>query len=187
MATERHAHPTITLSEPLKIVSSKHFKDSKSAIAYYDSAEDVSAKFSKTDKVDVMCTKETGAGGDYTFCIGTVNIAQSKVGELGSIFVKTNEVPEEATLFLQSKADKSSNRKRADALTNILSNKAVIENLVDYFEPSLVIEAKDYEIEVPDEDLDHYNKYKNGNWLKPSIHYNVKRSVMCLSMDLYHY
>ncbi len=67
MATERHAHPTITLSEPLKIVSSKHFKDSKSAIAYYDSAEDVSAKFSKTDKVDVMCTKETGAGGDYTF------------------------------------------------------------------------------------------------------------------------
>lgn len=167
MATERHAHPTITLSEPLKIVSSKHFKDSKSAIAYYDSAEDVSAKFSKTDKVDVMCTKETGAGGDYTFCIGTVNIAQSKVGELWIDFCKkTNKVPEDATLFLQSKADKSSNRKRADALTNILSNKAVIENLVDYFEPSLVIEAKDYEIEVPDEDLDHYNKYKNGELVK---------------------
>ncbi|MEI2514368.1 AAA domain-containing protein [Acinetobacter soli] len=163
MATERYAHPTITLSEPLKTTNSKHFHGSKSAIAYYDSAEDVSAKFSKTDKVDVMCTKETGAGGDYTFCIGTVNIAQSKVGELWIDFCKKiNEVPEEATLFLQSKADKSSNRKRADALTNILHNKAVIENLIDYFEPSLEVEATDYGIEVSDEELDHYNKYKNG-------------------------
>ena len=127
MVTERHAYPTIILSEPLKTVENKHHKNSTSAIAYYDLEEDISAKFSKTDKVDVMCTKETGKGGDYTFCIGTMNIAQSKIGELWIDFCKkVNEVPTEATLFLQSKADKSSNRKRADALKNILENKARI-------------------------------------------------------------
>jgi len=170
MATERHAHPTITLSEPLKAVENKYHHNSKSVIAYYDSAEDVTAKFTKTDKVEVMCTKETGWGGDFTFGVGTVNIAQSKVGELWIDFCKKiNEVPEEATLFLQSKADKSSNRKRADALKNILTNKAVIDNLVNYFEPSLVLEANDYGIEVSDAELDHYNKVDGNGVLEKSL------------------
>lgn len=171
METERHAHPTINLSEPLKTVENKHHHNSKSVIAYYDSAEDVTAKFSKTDKVEVMCTKEMGSGRDFIFSIGVVNIAQSKVGELWIDFCKkTKEVSREATLFLQSKADKSSNRKRADALNNILRNKAVIGNLVNYFEPSLVLEAKDYGIEVSDEELDHYNEVdEESDVLKKSL------------------
>lgn len=163
MLTERHAHPTITLSEPLKKVENKHLKNSTSAIAYYESGEDISAKFSKTDKVDVMCTKETGRGGDYTFFVGTMNIAQSNVGELWIDFCKKlKEVPNEATLFLQSKADKSSNRKRANALTNILENKGRISDLVDYFEPSLDINAKDYGIEVTDAEFEEYDVYEDG-------------------------
>ncbi|MFY5900233.1 AAA domain-containing protein [Acinetobacter pittii] len=168
MVTERHAHPQITLSEPLKVVDNKYLKNSTSAIAYYDSEEDVSAKFSKTDKVDVMCTKETGKGGDYTFCIGTMNIAQSKIGELWIDFCKKiNEVPLEATLFLQSKADKSSNRKRADALKNILENNARINNLVDFFEPTFELNAIDYGIDVSDADFEKYDVYnENGELVK---------------------
>lgn len=170
MITERHAHPKITLSEPLKTVENKYHKNSTSVIAYYDSEDDVSAKFSKTDKVDVMCTKETGKGGDYTFCIGTMNIAQSKIGELWIDFCKkVNEVPTEATLFLQSKADKSSNRKRADALKNILENKARITNLIDFFEPTLELNAIDYGIEVSDADFEKYDVYNAKNELIKSL------------------
>ena len=170
MVTERHAYPTIILSEPLKTVENKHHKNSTSAIAYYDLEEDISAKFSKTDKVDVMCTKETGKGGDYTFCIGTMNIAQSKIGELWIDFCKkVNEVPTEATLFLQSKADKSSNRKRADALKNILENKARITNLIDFFEPTLELNAIDYGIEISDADFEKYDVFNAKNELIKSL------------------
>ena len=164
MVAERHAHPSITLSGPLKKVENKHHFNSKSVVAFYDSDEDVSAKFSSTDKIDVMCTRETGRGGDYTFCIGTMNIAQSRVGELWiDFFNDKNSVPVGSTLFLQSKADKSSNRKRADALKNILGNDARIQNLIDYFEPALNIEADDYGVEVTDEQFDKYNVYDNDS------------------------
>lgn len=63
-------------------------------------------------------------------------------------------------IYLQSKQNEISFRRRKNALKRILSNEGIIDNLPDYFDDSCSLPAKNYPIAVSNEDFARYNTDK---------------------------
>ncbi len=58
---------------------------------------------------------------------------------------------------MQNIAEQSSNRRRKIAIDNILKNRSVIPNLIEYFEKNSSAEVAKYDVDFCDQQLDYYN------------------------------
>jgi len=158
--TESESHPYVELtSEPMQHKDNKDF-----IILPYEAEKDPLDAFTAKDEVEAIIVD-----GDDEFFIGQVNLVKSGLNKvtLSRYASRVSRLKGEDIIFFRSKADKSSFNKRKNALTRIIDNDAVIENLVDYFDPSCMHDPIDYEHIVTEADFDRYNrKGDNGNVIK---------------------
>ena len=158
--TESASHPNVELTgEPMQ------HKDNKDVIVLpYEAEKDPLDAFTAKDEVEAIILD-----GDNDFFIGQVNLAKSGLNKvtLSRYTSRVHRLKEEDTIFFRSKADKSSFNKRKNALTRIIENDSVIENLVDYFDPDCLHDPIDYEHIVTGEDFARYDRTDdNGNVIK---------------------
>ncbi|SGZ02079.1 AAA domain-containing protein [Moritella viscosa] len=158
--TESESHPYVELTgEPMQ------HKDSKDVIVLpYEAEKDPLDAFTAKDEVEAIIVD-----GENEFFIGQVNLAKSGLNKvtLSRSASRVHRLKEDDVIFFRSKADKSSFNKRKNALTRIIENDSVIENLVDYFDPDCQHEPIDYGHIVTDKDFDRYNREDdNGNVIK---------------------
>lgn len=158
--TESESHPYVELiGEPMQ------HKDNKDTIVlHYEAEKDPLDTFTAKDEVEAIIVD-----GDNEFIIGQVHLAKSGLNKvtLSRYASRVHRLKEEDIIYFRSKADKSSFNKRKNALTRIIENDSVIENLVDYFDPDCQHDPIDYEHIVTDEGFDRYNRTDdNGNVIK---------------------
>ncbi|WP_028869645.1 AAA domain-containing protein [Psychromonas arctica] len=158
--TESESHPYVELTgEP------EQPKDHKDIIVLpYEAEKDPLDAFTAKDEVEAIIVD-----GDNEFFIGQVNLARSGLNKvtLSRYASRVHRLKEEDIIFFRSKADKSSFVKRKNALTRIIENDSVIENLVDYFDPDCSHDPIDYGHEVTDDDFARYDRTDdNGNVIK---------------------
>lgn len=158
--TESESHPYVELiGEP------EQPKDHKDIIVLpYEAEKDPLDAFTAKDEVEAIIVD-----GDNEFFIGQVNLARSGLNKvtLSRYASRVHRLKEEDIIFFRSKADKSSFVKRKNALTRIIENDSVIENLVDYFDPDCLHDPIDYGHEVTDDDFARYDRTDdNGNVIK---------------------
>ena len=158
--TESESHPYVELiGEPMQ------HKDNKNVIVLpYEAEKDPLDAFTAKDEIEAIIVD-----GENEFFIGEVNLARSDLNKvtLSRYASRVHRLKEEDTIFFRSKADKSSFNKRKNALTRILENDSVIENLVDYFDPDCQHDPIDYEHVVSDEGFARYDRTDdNGNVIK---------------------
>jgi serine/threonine protein kinase len=157
--TESESHPYVELTG-----EAMQNKDNKDVIVLpYEAEKDPLDAFTAKDEVEAIIVD-----GDNEFVIGQVNLAKSGLNKvvLSRYASRVNRLKEEDVIFFRSKADKSSFNKRKNALTRIIENDSVIENLVDYFDPDCLHDPIDYGHIVTDEEFDRYNREDNGNVIK---------------------
>jgi len=160
--TEEEALPIIEMTEALKPIRSNHYNNYFKA--KYDLVENSDAldRFNKKDKVHALLVTESKEGDFTTRPIGEVDMIKSTRGVLYIKNCKLTWLNEGTHITLQSSAEQSSNRKRKIAIDNILKNRAVIPNLIDYFEKDSFTPVIDYGIHVSEAELDYYKSTKNG-------------------------
>lgn len=158
--TESESHPYVELTG-----EAMQHKDNKDVtILPYEAEKDPLDAFTAKDEVEAIIVD-----GENEFFIGQVNLARSGLNKvnLSHYASRALRLKEEDIIFFRSKADKSSYSKRKNALTRIIDNDSVIENLVDYFDPDCLHDPIDYGHIVTDEDFDRYNREDdNGNIIK---------------------
>lgn len=158
--TESESHPYVELtSEPVQHKDNKDF-----IILAYEAEKDPLDAFTAKDEVEAIIID-----GDNDFVIGQVNLVKSGLNKvtLSRYASRVHRLKEEDIIFFRSKADKSSFNKRKNAVTRIIENDSVIENLVDYFDPGCLHDPIDYELTVTDEDFARYDREDdNGNVIK---------------------
>lgn len=158
--TESESHPYVELaSEPMAYKDNKDF-----IILPYEADKDPLDAFTAKDDVEAYIVD-----GDDEFIIGQVNLSKSGLNKatLSNSSFHAKRLKEEDVIFFRSKADKSSFVKRKNALTRIIENDSVIENLADYFEPDCQHDPIDYEHNVTSEDFARYDRSDdNGNTIK---------------------
>tara|TARA_Y100000296_G_C5179812_1_gene262975 strand:- start:8597 stop:13543 length:4947 start_codon:yes stop_codon:yes gene_type:complete len=158
--TESESHPYVELvSEPVP------YKDNKDLFVLpYEAEKDPLDAFTAKDDVEAIIVD-----GEDEFFIGKVDLSKSGLNKAtlsdGSFHAK--RLKEEDVIFFRSKADKSSFVKRKNALTRIIDNDSVIEDLADYFEPDCQNDPTDYGHNVTQEDFARYDRTDdNGNTIK---------------------
>jgi serine/threonine protein kinase len=152
--TETESHPFVELTD-----EPSNYKDS--LILLYEAQKDVLDSFTAKDQVEAIIVD-----GEKDFFIGEVNLARSGLNKivLSRSTSRATKLKEGDTIFFRSKADKSSFNKRKNAITRIIEQDSVIENLVDYFEPDCELDPIDYGHQVTDEDFTEYDRVDdNGN------------------------
>jgi superfamily I DNA and/or RNA helicase len=157
--TESESHPYVELTgEPMKHKDNKHV-----IVLPYEAEKDPLDAFTAKDEVEAIIVD-----GENEFLIGQVNLARSGLNKvtLSRYASRVHRLKEEDIIYFRSKADKSSFNKRKNALTRIIENDSVIENLVDYFDPDCQHDPIDYGHIVTDEDFDRYNREDKGNIIK---------------------
>jgi serine/threonine protein kinase len=158
--TESESHPYVELTgEPMQ------HKDNKDVIVLpYEAEKDPLDAFTAKDEIEAIIVD-----GENEFFVGQVNLARSGLNKvtLSRYASRVHRLKEENTIFFRSKADKSSFNKRKNALTRIIENDSVIENLVDYFDPDCQHDPIDYDHTVTDDDFARYDRTDdNGNVIK---------------------
>lgn len=155
LETETEALPYVTLTSELEVVGKNI------CTAYYDDEANILDNFRKDDKITAIFKTKDKFGRDAEYRVGDIDITHSVNGELRLIRVKKPALyGNDDVLYLRTKADKASYIKRKSALEKILQDKVCIPNLVEYFEPNTKIEPIKYDIDVTDEDFEHYDQYK---------------------------
>lgn len=157
--TESESHPYVELTgEPMKHKDNKHV-----IVLPYEAEKDPLDAFTAKDEVEAIIVD-----GENEFLIGQVNLARSGLNKvtLSRYASRVHRLKEEDIIYFRSKADKSSFNKRKNALTRIIENDSVIENLVDYFDPDCQHDPIDYGHIVTDEDFDRYNREDKGNIIR---------------------
>jgi len=157
--TESESHPYVELTG-----EARQHKDNKDVIVlHYEAEKDPLDAFTAKDEVEAIIVD-----GENEFFIGQVNLARSGLNKvtLSRYASRVHRLKEEDIIYFRSKADKSSFNKRKNALTRIIENDSVIENLVDYFDPDCQHDPIDYGHIVTDEDFDRYNREDKGNVIK---------------------
>lgn len=158
--TESESHPYVELTG-----EAVQHKDNKDTIVLpYEAEKDPLDAFTAKDDVEAYIVD-----GENEFIIGQVNLARSGLNKvsLSRFANRVYRLKVEDIIYFRSKADKSSFNKRKNALTRIIDNDSVIENLVDYFDPNCQHDPIDYGHIVTNEDFDRYNRNDdNGNVIK---------------------
>jgi serine/threonine protein kinase len=158
--TESESHPYVELTG-----EAMQYKDNKDVIVLpYEAEKDPLDAFTAKDEVEAIIVD-----GDNEFIIGQVNLARSGLNKvtLSRFASRVHRLKEEDIIYFRSKADKSSFNKRKNALTRIIENDSVIENLVDYFDPDCLHDPIDYEHVVTGDDFARYDRTDdNGNVIK---------------------
>ena len=160
LKTETESHPYVELiGEPRT-----HKDDKDILILPYEAEKDPLDGFTAKDQVEAIIVND-----EEDYFIGEVNLSASGLNrvQLSRYSNRAHRLTEEDIIFFRSKADKSSFNKRKNALTRILDQDSVVENLSDYFEPDCDIAPTDYDLTVTDEDFKRYDrKDDNGNAIK---------------------
>ena len=158
--TESESHPYVELTG-----EAMQHKDNKDVIMLpYEAEKDPLDAFTAKDEVEAYVVD-----GENDFVMGQVNLTRPgpNIVMLSRCANRVHRLKEEDIIFFRSKADKSSFNKRKNAVTRIIENDSVIENLVDYFEPDCLHDPIDYEHTVTDKDFERYDrKDDNGNVIK---------------------
>tara|TARA_R110001592_G_scaffold192882_1_gene439970 strand:+ start:27716 stop:32683 length:4968 start_codon:yes stop_codon:yes gene_type:complete len=157
--TESESHPYVELAgEPMQ------HKDNKDVIVLpYEAEKDPLDVFTAKDEVEAYIVD-----GENEYIIGQVNQARAKQNQvsLSRYSSRVHRLKEEDIIFFRSKADKSSYNKRKNALTRIIENDSVIENLVDYFDPDCLHDPIDYGHIVTNKDFERYDRKDKDNVIK---------------------
>lgn len=155
--TEEEALPIVELTDVLKPIRSNHYINYYKA--NYDPVEsnDVLDRFQKKDKVQALLVTENRDGEFETKLVGEVDMIKSTRGALYIKNCKLTRLNEGSRLTLQNIAEQSSNRRRKIAIDNILKNRSVIPNLIEYFEKNSSAEVAKYDVDFCDQQLDYYN------------------------------
>lgn len=157
--TESESHPYVELTgEPMQ------HKDNKDVIVLpYEAEKDPLDVFTAKDEVEAFIVD-----GENEYIIGQVNQARAKQNQvsLSRYSSRVHRLKEQDNIFFRSKADKSSYNKRKNALTRIIENDSVIENLVDYFDPDCLHDPIDYGHIVTSKDFERYDREDKGNVIK---------------------
>ncbi|MFI8145043.1 AAA domain-containing protein [Acinetobacter sp. ABJ_C5_2] len=162
--TEEEALPIVELTDVLKPIRSNHYINYYKA--NYDPVEinDVLDRFQKKDKVKALLVTENREGVSEAKLVGEVDMVKSTRGALYIKNCKLTRLNKGSRLTLQNVAEQSSNRKRKIAIDNILKNRSVIPNLIEYFEKNSTAEVVKYDIDFCDQQLDYYNSTtREGN------------------------
>ncbi|MDC4399552.1 AAA domain-containing protein [Acinetobacter baumannii] len=160
--TEEEALPIVELIDVLKPIRSNHYTNYYKA--NYESVQDndVLDRFQKKDKVYALLVIENKDGEFETKPIGEVDMVKSTRGTIYIKNCKLTRLKEGSRITLQNVAEQSSNRKRKVAIDNILKNRSVIPNLIDYFEKNSTAEIVEYEVGFSDQQLDYYTSIQKG-------------------------
>ncbi|CAK3169371.1 non-specific serine/threonine protein kinase [Vibrio crassostreae] len=160
LKTETESHPYVELiGEPRT-----HKDDKDILILSYEAEKDPLDGFTAKDQVEAIIVND-----EEDYFIGEVNLSASGLNrvQLSRYSKRAHRLTEDDIIFFRSKADKSSFNKRKNALTRILEQDSVVENLSDYFEPDCDLAPTDYDLTVTDEDFKRYDrKDDNGNAIK---------------------
>ena len=157
--TETEALPYIKSNDNL--IEIQKNDQSRYAIVY-DSDQSPLDRFRKTDVVELL---GIDLNNDKTFSYGTVDIQASSLNEiiLKKKYRAADRILEDTVIYLQSKQSKSSYRRRENALSRILKEESVINNLVNYFDETCDIPPIDYGISVSEEEFKRYDRTNEHN------------------------
>lgn len=150
LKTETESHPYVELTgEP------RTHKDNKDTLILpYEADRDPLDGFTAKDQVEAIIVD-----GEEDYFIGEVNLSASGLNrvQLSRFASRALRLQESDIIFFRSKADKASFNKRKNALTRILEQDSVVENLSDYFEPNCYLAPTDYGLTVTDSDFACYD------------------------------
>ncbi|NSY33237.1 DNA helicase [Pseudoalteromonas sp. JC28] len=150
LKTETESHPYVELTgEP------RTHKDNKDTLILpYEADRDPLDGFTAKDQVEAIIVD-----GEEDYFIGEVNLSASGLNrvQLSRFASRAFRLQESDIIFFRSKADKASFNKRKNALTRILEQDSVVENLSDYFEPNCNLAPTDYGLTVTDSDFACYD------------------------------
>lgn len=164
LETETEALPYIKSNGDLVEIGN----DPKKYVITYDGDSSPLDKFRKTDIVELQGINQKS---EKPFSYGTVDLQASRLNEI--VLKKTNKrthsIKEDDVIFLQSKQSKSSFNRRENALSRILKEESIINNLVHYFDETCTLKPVDYNILVTDNEFARYDRKHNENIIKLNI------------------
>lgn len=157
--TETEALPYIKSSDNL--IEIKKNDQTRYAILY-DGDQSPLDRFRKSDVVELLGINPNN---DKQFSYGTVDIQASSLNEviLKQKFRSADRIQEDTVIYLQSKQSRSSYRRRENALSRILKEESVINNLVHYFDETCDTPPIEYDISVSEEEFKRYDRTNEHN------------------------
>ncbi|GAB1260004.1 AAA domain-containing protein [Aurantivibrio plasticivorans] len=155
---------TETESHPYVCVNGDVFKPKGSEddlVIPYEGEKDALDSFGKKDEIEAIIVN-----GDDEVKIGEVVLKTSEMNEvrLTKVRPRATRLSDGDIVFFRSSADRKSYEKRKDALARLLRKDAVIEKLLDYFEPDCQENPQSFDVEVTEEDFARYDRVdEHGN------------------------
>ncbi len=158
--TELESHPYISVAgdvfEPIEHPGQ--------LIIPYEAEKDALDGFNKNDTISAIQVVD-----EQEKKLGEVDLRTSSLQEirLTKLSNSAKKLREGDIVFFRSEADKSSYKKRRNALERILNGESVINSLVYLFDPLCVENPVDYGIKVTDEDFARYDRQdEQGNLIR---------------------
>lgn len=155
--TETEALPSVTASEALQ-----RTENGESYIPY-DSEINPIDQFKRDEVVEAIGKSENG---EKTFKYGVVDIARSQLNELHikskSLTNSANNIQADTPIYLQSKQNKASYKRRKNALQRILDGESVVKDLVNYFDEHCSLPSEKYKVQVSEEEFQRYDQPEKG-------------------------
>ncbi|WP_424406060.1 AAA domain-containing protein [Pasteurella sp. PK-2025] len=155
--TETEALPSVTASEA--------FQRTENGEIYipYDGEINPIDQFKRDEIVEAIGKSENGK---RTFKYGVVDIARSQLNELHikskSLTNSANDIQTDTPIYLQSKQNKASYKRRKNALQRILDGESVVKDLVDYFDEHCALPSEKYKVQVSEEEFQRYDQPEKG-------------------------
>ncbi|MGC6406471.1 AAA domain-containing protein [Bisgaard Taxon 45] len=155
--TETEALPSVTASEALQ-----RTENGESYIPYDGEINPID-QFKRDEVVEAIGKSENG---EKTFKYGVVDIARSQLNELHikskSLTNSANNIQADTPIYLQSKQNKASYKRRKNALQRILDGESVVKDLVDYFDEYCSLPSEKYKVQVSEEEFQRYDQPEKG-------------------------
>ncbi|MDC4237035.1 AAA domain-containing protein [Pasteurella multocida] len=155
--TETEALPSVTASEALQ-----RTENGESYIPY-DSEINPIDQFKRDEVVEAIGKSENG---EKTFKYGVVDIARSQLNELHikskSLTNSANNIQADTPIYLQSKQNKASYKRRKNALQRILDGESVVKDLGNYFDEHCSLPSEKYKVQVSEEEFQRYDQPEKG-------------------------
>ncbi|MFP4731475.1 AAA domain-containing protein [Pasteurella multocida] len=155
--TETEALPSVTASEALQ-----RTENGESYIPYDGEINPID-QFKRDEVVEAIGKSENG---EKTFKYGVVDIARSQLNELHikskSLTNSANNIQADTPIYLQSKQNKASYKRRKNALQRILDGESVVKDLVNYFDEHCSLPSEKYKVQVSEEEFQRYDQPEKG-------------------------
>jgi serine/threonine protein kinase len=151
LETETESYPYIEISD-----TPREVKDNKDQLIMpYQADIDALGQFKKSDVIEALVIQ-----GEKEISLGEVVLKQSALNEvrLTKLNIKARKVSDGDLIFFRTKQDRASYEKRKTALKCLLDKEGVISDLVSYFDPTCSLPAKNYGVEISDEDFTRYDR-----------------------------